>query len=131
MPVATLSAQTLPQVWPSPAGHELSAPLSTGIDAELHVDVEAVRGNAEDLVEQRLALQRVVLGDAAAEDPHGHAASSSVAKQWCCIAPISKTSSFTSISSLNDSPSRRLSFTMLRKIDPSCTAPTKMGTPSR
>ena len=25
----------------------------------------------------------------------------SVAKQWCCIAPISKTSSFTSISSLN------------------------------
>ena len=39
------------------------------VDADLHVDVEAARVDAEDLREERLALQRVVLRHAAAEDP--------------------------------------------------------------
>ena len=36
-----------------------------------------------------------------------------------------------SISNLNRSGKSRFSLTALRKMEPSCTAPTKMGTPAR
>ena len=42
---------------------------------------------------------------------------------------IRYTSSLKSISNLNVWGKRRLSLTALRKMDPSCTAPTKIGTP--
>ena len=47
----------------------------------------------------------------------------------CCTAAIAYTSSLMSISNRNESGKRRRSLTALRKIEPSCTAPTKIGTP--
>ena len=74
------------------------------VDAELHVEVEAVRRARRG--SGRGAARPAACSSSARRrrGSRSPSSSSSVPKQWCCIAPISKTSSLTSISSLNSSP---------------------------
>ena len=72
LPVATLSRGDLAPGVAFAGGARAERAVVDRVDAELHVDVEAVRRHAEDLIEERLALQRVVLRNAAAEDPDRH-----------------------------------------------------------
>src|SRR5258708_7152453 len=47
-------------------------PVVDGIDAKLNVDVEPMCRHAQNLIEERLSLQRVVLGYASAQNPYLH-----------------------------------------------------------
>ena len=126
-PYCTLSAETFPQVCPSPRRARREGAVIDRVYAELNVEVEAGGRDAEDLIEEGLPLEGVVLRDAAAEDPDGRPSSSGFRSSGACIAPISKTSSFSVDLELELFAEEFFIFTMFRKIDPSWTAPTKMG----